>query len=748
MQMAATTKFPEADSSPTLPGRMLNLRRDESESGICGDSNLEEFTILQENYAVLCNTMTDIDDLLKYFVAEKIITLNEEEEIKSSATKSDKVRKLLLNISGPLKAGNNNGFYTMLKIMKDRGTKATQNLATFLSSRITTKDVPLHEHFESVDDIQKTSDYLRNRYTQNRYIPSTDDNWLPYHPKHYTPLTFVHHEGRRTQSEMDEIAAMMVSTEIGSDGGSKGLKKVVDLCLHFDVEKASPYKILIEGAPGIGKTVLSKEIALQWAEHNILKQRCMLFLLFIRDQEVKKISDLQSLVKYFCQDDSTCTKVTKWLKETNGRYLTIVVDGYDEASKDDNIIHLINNGIIGRTVLTECGLVITSRPAASSHLHDITDCRVEVLGFAEEDRIKFINDALKDEHKIKELEKFLTSTPFINTLCYIPLYMSILLCLIEGGVRTLPKTQTNLLKKFIVMTIVHFLNKTKGESITEITSLDELPATYNQAVKELSHFAFIALQEDKLVFTKAEVNKACPNLTPSNNWYILGLLIPVQYFKPQDSCHHNISFHFLHLSIQEYLAAYHITYLSSDKRLTLLQDTFLDVHYANVWVMYFGIKGSNDGAFKQFICDSRFQSTVINWFQTIKNKQKAINIKSTILNDKIKCLHLLHCLTESEDCEVLSSVVSIFRGKCFDLSNQSLSYNDMYTLAVVLKKLQPNEQWDKLDLSRCNIDGKSSHSGISAEAADDIAAILSNNTKLQELYLNGNNLQTKGVRFS
>jgi len=111
---------------------------------------LEEFTILQENYAVLCNTMTDIDDLLKYFVTEKIITLNEEEEIKSSTTKSDKVRKLLLNISGPLKAGDKNGFYVMLKIMKDHGTKATQNLATLLTARVTTDDRPSHEDPESL----------------------------------------------------------------------------------------------------------------------------------------------------------------------------------------------------------------------------------------------------------------------------------------------------------------------------------------------------------------------------------------------------------------------------------------------------------------------------------------------------------------------------------------------------------------------------------------------------------------------
>jgi len=81
--------------------------------------------------------MTDINDLLKYFVAEKVITPNEEEEIRNVATKSDKVSKLLLNISGPLKAGDKHGFYTLLKIMKDHGTKVTQNLAKFLSTRVT-----------------------------------------------------------------------------------------------------------------------------------------------------------------------------------------------------------------------------------------------------------------------------------------------------------------------------------------------------------------------------------------------------------------------------------------------------------------------------------------------------------------------------------------------------------------------------------------------------------------------------------
>lgn len=97
-------------------------------------SGVNELAVFRRCYAILCDTMTDIDDLLKHFVTEKIITISEEDEIKSFSVKSEKVRKLLLNISGPLKAGNTNGFYVMLKIMKEFGTKATQDLADCMAS--------------------------------------------------------------------------------------------------------------------------------------------------------------------------------------------------------------------------------------------------------------------------------------------------------------------------------------------------------------------------------------------------------------------------------------------------------------------------------------------------------------------------------------------------------------------------------------------------------------------------------------
>ena len=114
-----------------------------------GDANMIS-EIFQKNYADLCSTMIDIDNLLKYFVTENIITISDEEYIKMSVSTSEKVRKLLLHISGPLQAGDPNGFYVMLKIMIKYGTKSTQQLAKSIASHVnfTDKSKPMDVQYQ------------------------------------------------------------------------------------------------------------------------------------------------------------------------------------------------------------------------------------------------------------------------------------------------------------------------------------------------------------------------------------------------------------------------------------------------------------------------------------------------------------------------------------------------------------------------------------------------------------------------
>ena len=103
-------------------------------------STLKELSVFQKYYAKLCSTVTDINNLLKYFVSQRIINIDDEEEIKSVVIASEKVRKLLLHISGPLRANNTEGFYIMLDIMKEHGMRATQQLAYLLLTELESSD--------------------------------------------------------------------------------------------------------------------------------------------------------------------------------------------------------------------------------------------------------------------------------------------------------------------------------------------------------------------------------------------------------------------------------------------------------------------------------------------------------------------------------------------------------------------------------------------------------------------------------
>ena len=106
-------------------------------------SHLSEEKIFTENYAKLCNTLTDIDNLLKFFVQEEIITDEQGLDIGSAVIPSEKVKNLLIHISGPLKAGNKTNFYTMLEIMEKQGTCTTKELAVVLKT-LALKGMYLH----------------------------------------------------------------------------------------------------------------------------------------------------------------------------------------------------------------------------------------------------------------------------------------------------------------------------------------------------------------------------------------------------------------------------------------------------------------------------------------------------------------------------------------------------------------------------------------------------------------------------
>ena len=451
-------------------------------------------------------------------------------------------------------------------------------------------------------------------------------------------------------------------------------ENISDIFAPFDV--SYPYTILVEGAAGIGKTTLCKEITLQWANKVILQNKDMLFLLSMHDPKIGKIVNVELLVKHVFQSEILANKITDWLIETDGKHLIIIIDGYSEDYGNKFII----DDIIGRKILTRCSIVITSRLAASSHFYEVVNHKALLLGFTKNNQVSFINNALKgSDFKINHLKDYLYSNPVIDNLCCIPLIMNLLLWFVEEEKSKLKNVQTKLIQKYI-MTII------KKKVITDFT---DLPHPYDQVIENLSQLAFIAVQKDQHTFTEDEILESC-KICFQGNWHkvnFLKIMCDLGLFNMISQDVHCKLFYFSHVTIQEYLAAYYISLISGGKLLKMLYDTFWTIHFSNVCIMYIGITGGKNPAFKLFLSG--------DW--SYKTSSMSLKMPS----NKIEyCLYQLHCLKEAH-----GDLDKTLLGQNIDLKQQKLSHDHLHMLAALLSR-STNKKWEGLNVSGCGIDNQ------------------------------------------
>ena len=542
--------------------------------------------------------------------------------------------------------------------------------------------------------------------------------WPPDITRIFTPLVLIQHHGHRNLKQSTAMAKFVEQGHIDEvvTGGnavpkhhkldshqplqelldtSKVTKEVAEILAPLETSD-DPQFILIEGAPGIGKSSLLKEIAHRWAIKQILQKFNLVLLVCLRDPAVQQMSLIDDLLRSFCRRDKRATEIASacsdYLSENNGEDVAFLFDGYDEYPEMLRKDSLVAD-ILDREVLPHCGLIVSSRPHASVGLREQATVRVDILGFTEAEREHYIKESMKDQpQKIDELTQYLKNHSTISSLCFVPFNMVVLAYLYKQGI-PLPKDSAELYNCFISLTVCRHLAKhghhLRG-SITELTKLPkltDLPEPYNRIIQQLSKLSLEALNGNKLIFTLDDITEACPDVAAipgAINGF--GLLQAVEHFSLTGA---TTTFNFLHFSIQEYLAAHHIAHLPADEELRIIEEYFWsDIHF-NMFSFYVALTKGQRPSFKHYLC----------------NGNKAIPISYEFLISHFHSIRLYRCFHEAGDidvCKTIERSVVKYSNKVINLRKTILSASDLECVAAFLTS-SSHKEWVGLELYNCHI---------------------------------------------
>ena len=356
-------------------------------------------------------------------------------------------------------------------------------------------------------------------------------------------------------------------------------------------QKKPPRLILMEGAPGIGKSMLAWELC-----RKSMRQYSLVVFLRLREVKVQNISNMSQL---FCQYVSEDKKsLVEEVAKNQGRDMLFILDGFDELPKALQEESFLLDLIRGR-VLPASTVLVTSRPSATAELR--TSCspkHIEILGFTQESVEAYASSVFSSEPEaLTKFKAYISASknPAINSLMYVPLNAAIIVLIFSDckSDALLPHTLTELYTQ-LCLTILNRYLKMNHPSV-RVDKFEDLPSNLYQEFLHMSQVAFEGIKNEEVIF----------HSVPSRLVHF-GFLDAVSALYGGG----RVSYNFLHLTLQEFFAAYHISHLGSSG-LEVFKQYGKDKRWNVVWRFVAGLskfkgyEGHMDSLFIQSIEDHK-----------------------------------------------------------------------------------------------------------------------------------------------
>ena len=407
-------------------------------------------------------------------------------------------------------------------------------------------------------------------------------------------------------------------------------------------EKKQQRLILIEGAPGVGKTTFSGEFCHEWSQGKLLSDHKLLILLPLRDNRVKSARNVSDLF----QHPQLQQAIAEQVESSGGEGVAMWLEAWDELQENKRQKSSVFLDLVHGRVLPKATVIVTSRPWATQNLKATSsgiDQHIEIVSTSAIQLSRILSqDKVRPDVRAK-LRDYVDKNPSVKAAMHTPVTADIVAEVFQWSQDTEsppPRTTTQL---YTTLTCKLLSGKAEGQKPGRMGSLEEVAAEGKGGFLKMCRLAWEGIIKQQLTFS-SDVVSALGGDT-------LGLAHKVRELHGGEDG--QFSYHFIHLTLQEFLSAYHITQLPQDKQDQVIREHIEIGHLNMVVRFYFGLTQPNHFTSamisEHLFDDDDEQATAYHWlFETndgVLVLNKEVSVRSSYSWNPLDYYAVGHCIS-------------------------------------------------------------------------------------------------------